>query len=985
MTQAIFRLFVIALLALGAIRWSVSEAYVDPPTCSHGSMLYDTTSPGQTHGNLVQWTKDGSGIVFDSSLALYRTGVDGTWLQRIVDGLPPVPEVGLPLPGSRLTVAVSSDGSEIVYATCRYPTEKWFFFEIATSKLDGTEPRRLTPPKRDVPLNHFPVWSPDGTRIAYIRDQSSTEIRLYTMFADGSGRLPATYSGNMRVGYFPPAWSPDGQRLAFVVEEGYEHGRAIYTIGQYGLDPIRLSSALSGPSWSPDGRWIAFIGAHTDGPALYTIAADGSADARLIRLMPDGSDTWPPSWSPDGSEVLVDCIAICVVDVESGSIVAQSPLRLHGGSVGAWSPDGSRIAVLMTRQLPYPNGAVVLYTMARDATDVQVLVRGGLSLVAENSGWQDVSAGIASCSGGLVIPEPDRKSGLVSDCETLMRVRDTLAGKTVWRPFSERGVGGIMETHSSTVVLNWGPGTSIDQWTGVGVEEVCGPEPLLRAGGCEPVNSVYPDLRHGPFGFVSPPPRPLESRVTALDFSLPRGGVIPYGDAYSSGGTYSSEYLHGVIPPGIGDLRRLRTLNLAGIGYGINNLRGGIPPELGNLRDLRELDLARNGLAGGLPTELARLSRLETLNLGENDFEGAIPPELGRLRNLQYMNLQYNRLSGGVPPEFAGLAELKELRLSRNRLSGDIPPEMGGLTRLEKVLLGNNLITGLPAELADITGLRQLEISGNMLSCLPAELLYRDGLRLDSGQEPCAAGSYHFRVSELAGTGHVVGAVLDADAVSYSIVSGNEDGRFAIGETSGLISVDSALEADTTPSHVLGVESKDRSGRPGLVTVTISVLSRLEPCSTGVAVPDPEHNPGLVSDCANLLAGKHSIGSSDFYLGWNANTPITNWRGVTVGGSPPRVQGLNLTLENLVVIEGDQIPNRVHGHIPPEFGGLTDLRRLNIRWQDMSGEIPAELGNLPRLERIYLGGNQFTGCMPLALRDIEFKELASTGLPYCEQ
>ena len=970
-----FPLFIVALLGLGVARSSVSEAFVSPPTCSHGSMLYDTTSPGQSHSNLIQWTPDGSGILFDSGMAIYRTDVDGTELDRVVDGMAPISWSHFPLPGARLTMDISPDGTRIAYATCRYPTNRSFFFEVATSNLDGTEPRRLTPPKFEIKLNHFPVWSPDGTRIAYIRDRNSSDIQLFTMAADGSDKTAVTPRDDMRVGFFPPEWSPDGSRLAFVVEEGYRYGRAVYTVEHNGSDPVRLSKTLSGPTWSPDGRWIAFVSGHFEGTALYTVAADGSEEARAVTILPDGSDTWPPVWSPDGSRVLVDCLTVCVVDVESGAIVTQSPFRLHGGSVGAWSPDGSTIAVLMLQQLPYRNGSVVLYTMASDGTDQRVLIRGGLSLVAENSGWEDVPAGITSCSEGFVVPSPERNPGLVSDCKTLVGIRDTLVGVTEWNPWHDRGRRSFDETGS--VVLNWGRGTPIDQWTGIEIEKACGPTYIPRSEGCEPLPTDFPELRQGPFGFVPPIPTlrpPAFRRVAAVDFSRPR--VVD---------DFLVRYvLKGVIPPEIGHLDSLRTLNLSGIAHTSNGLSGVIPSELGRLRRLRELDLSGNDLSGNIPVELVRLSDLEVLDLGGNDLEGAIPSELGGMGNLRQLDLRSNQLSGSVPGSLGRLTELTELRLSRNQLTGEIPSELGDLGRLQRLFLDRNLITGLTPELAGITGLEQLEISENILSCLPAELIYKRGLKVDERHEPCPADSYHFRVSELAGVGHTVGVVQDADAASYSIVSGNEGGTFAMDETFGLITVASTLDADTAPTHTLEVDRKGQDGTKTLVTVTISVLSWLAPCSTGAAVPDPEGSPGLVSDCANLLVGKRAISSSDFYLGWSANTPITSWRGVTVGGSPPRVQGLNLTLKGLGLVS-DYIPNSLTGRIPAEFGGLTELRTLDISWQDLTGRIPPELGNLTKLERIYLNGNEFTGCIPSKLRDIESKDLGGTGLLYCEQ
>ena len=49
-----------------------------------------------------------------------------------------------------------------------------------------------------------------------------------------------------------------------------------------------------------------------------------------------------------------------------------------------------------------------------------------------------------------------------------------------------------------------------------------------------------------------------------------------------------------------------------------------------------------------------------------------------------------------------------------------------------------------------------------------------------------------------------------------------------------------------------------------------------DPCSNGIAVPDPRVNRGLVKDCRALLAFRDALGSVD----WSAATPITRWEGV---------------------------------------------------------------------------------------------------------
>ena len=48
---------------------------------------------------------------------------------------------------------------------------------------------------------------------------------------------------------------------------------------------------------------------------------------------------------------------------------------------------------------------------------------------------------------------------------------------------------------------------------------------------------------------------------------------------------------------------------------------------------------------------------------------------------------------------------------------------------------------------------------------------------------------------------------------------------------------------------------------------------------------DPDNNPGLVSDCEALLASRDTLAGT-VALNWSADTPIADWEGVTVEGTP---------------------------------------------------------------------------------------------------
>ena len=152
-------------------------------------------------------------------------------------------------------------------------------------------------------------------------------------------------------------------------------------------------------------------------------------------------------------------------------------------------------------------------------------------------------------------------------------------------------------------------------------------------------------------------------------------------------------------------------------------------------------------------------------------------------------------------------------------------------------------------------------------------------------------------------------------------------------------------------------------------------------CATGGAVTDAANNPGLVADCQALLAARDTLAGTGT-LDWSASTPIANWEGVTVGGTPQRVTKLQLSfnqltgtipssLGNLANLETlDLSFNQLSGSIPPELGNLANLRELELWGNELTGSIPPELGDLANLQELELWGNQLTGSIPPELGDL---------------
>ena len=151
-----------------------------------------------------------------------------------------------------------------------------------------------------------------------------------------------------------------------------------------------------------------------------------------------------------------------------------------------------------------------------------------------------------------------------------------------------------------------------------------------------------------------------------------------------------------------------------------------------------------------------------------------------------------------------------------------------------------------------------------------------------------SSSSYSFSVPGDAVIGAVVGSVaatgsLTDDVVTYLIAGGDEDGKFAIDDSTGRITVLGDLSSFVDTSSALTVEATDTSGGVATVTVTVRIT---ETCDSGTAVPNPAGKPGLVADCKTLL-GLQSALAGTAPLNWSADRAMDTWDGVSLGRDAP--------------------------------------------------------------------------------------------------
>lgn len=205
-------------------------------------------------------------------------------------------------------------------------------------------------------FGQMPLWSPDGSRVAY-GGAGGLTVKASNGLGDPEVILPSSSSGAT----FPCCWSSDGKFIVYV-KRGVKSRLDLYAVPMDGekkeVPLLNSSFDERSPALSQDGRWLAYDADDTGDGEIYVqpFSPDGKSASDRKRISTTGGRM--PVWSRDGSElffIATDGQLMSAAIKKGGDVfefAAPKPLfktRMlgHFGSFHEFdvSPDGQRFLI----------------------------------------------------------------------------------------------------------------------------------------------------------------------------------------------------------------------------------------------------------------------------------------------------------------------------------------------------------------------------------------------------------------------------------------------------------------------------------------------------------------------------------------------------------------------------------------------------------------------------------------------------------------
>ncbi|HEY9519668.1 MAG TPA: DPP IV N-terminal domain-containing protein [Gemmatimonadales bacterium] len=314
-----------ALAGLSLVIAACGDREPETPTVPESTLLV-SDSLGQVVGAGIL-SPDGARLAFVRTVAgkaaIFVANPDGSHARQLTSGVWDNNPIWSP------------DGTWIAYQA-ESPQ-----FDIMVVSADSGAPRQLTSgPATDTPRN----WLPDGSAVIFGRTGEGDDQTLVVPLAGGPvRRLAAEVKGNQHANL-----APDGVKIGYDVHVG--GGEAtVWVQDSAGAAPRQLTTEnLENINavylWSPDSRYIAYQSVRTGTSDIWIVDV---ATGEQRQLTNDIRNDLTPRWSPDGKWMAFISDRGGQTDLWMMPVEGGNAIRLTNDRASEfnprWTPDGMAI------------------------------------------------------------------------------------------------------------------------------------------------------------------------------------------------------------------------------------------------------------------------------------------------------------------------------------------------------------------------------------------------------------------------------------------------------------------------------------------------------------------------------------------------------------------------------------------------------------------------------------------------------------------
>jgi Tol biopolymer transport system component len=264
---------------------SLNQIYVKPFPTGEGLWKVSTES-----GAFARWRGDSkelyflSRVTFGQMMAVEINATGSTLKPSPPRALFESQYANLNHPSNYHTYSVAADGQ-------RFLIPRIAPYSLTVFDRGGKVVRTL-----DRGVYTSPVWSPDGTRVAVVKD--TRQVWVVDASTGKSTQLAANQPEDVATGL---VWSPDGRQIAYHIRK--IDRELIYRVGADGTGPEELVFRLPGfglslTDWSPDGRYLIYYSQQLAGNRLFALPV--TPEPKPLEIMKSDLPINGARISPDG-------------------------------------------------------------------------------------------------------------------------------------------------------------------------------------------------------------------------------------------------------------------------------------------------------------------------------------------------------------------------------------------------------------------------------------------------------------------------------------------------------------------------------------------------------------------------------------------------------------------------------------------------------------------------------------------------------------